>query len=130
MDFLQSLYSQYNELSRQRKLLDANLTKIAELILLNNGQVPGEVSMEYTTVGHIPGEYNPKANWQDKIKYILSKATRPLTASEIASEIRLFEPHTEKSVEKSVTLTTSRMSRDGEIIATKEGVKNYYSIKQ
>ena len=137
--FLQSLYTQYNDLLTQKQLLDLNLTKVGELILLNKGTLPtgqprpAAPPIEKVAITEPPAEkkskpYNPDMNWQDKILYVLTGLNTSATAKQIAIKIRELEPHTQLSVEKSVELTTSRMSNAGIIGAKKEGVKNYYYI--
>lgn len=156
-NLLQSLLKNYNNLLKERALIEVNLLKIKELIEINEKALNGDredapipemankmpdiaaktpdkpvnepLKVTNDKPDNLPG-YDEKMGWDKKVVYILSQTYKPATAKEIAAEIRKLEPNSRMSVEKSVELTTSRLSKAGIINARKEGVKNYYSAKR
>ena len=108
--------------------------KISQQILQQREELQNKPSQPKAPTGKAPGtnaggqQYDANMNWQQKIAVAMRLMGKPATAREIAVKIKELEPNSQLSVDKSVELTTSRMHKNGEIAARKEGVKNYYSL--
>lgn len=135
--FLQTLYQQYSELLKQKeintteaKIIGTNLSKIEELIRINNGKIPDNSSAQGSFIAPVPApptEYQMCFTWEARIKYALKQLNKAATSKQIAEYIKDIDS-TRANADKSVELTASKMYKDGLLEAKKDGVKNYYSL--
>ena len=136
--FLQTLYQEYIEFLKQKEIniregeiIDTNLSKIEELIRINNGKVPEGSYIKTSLITPVPApptEYQLCFTWEARIRYALKQLNKPSTSKEIAEYIKSIDPN-RANTDKSVELTASKMYNDNILNANKDGVKNYYSLQ-
>lgn len=124
-ELLTLLYAEYERLTKE-------LESVRSLILLKGGKLP-EVNYNLDMTNPVPkhhdDEYPLKGSWEDKIKYVI-QVIGASYVPEIVEYLRKQEPDLdEKKVFNAVTHYSSKMAKEGSLIAEKKGVKNKYSIK-
>jgi len=146
-DLLHTLYNQYDRLIKEREKIEGNLSKLADMIVFNGGQVPlpaikkqalpttshsSENVTNKAPVAFVARKaYNEKMSWIEKIMHALYLLNKPASVTMIVNCIKDLEPAITKKIDKSVTLNASKMGKEGLIgVQKKEGEnKNYYYIK-
>lgn len=141
IDALLGMRAEYEQL---RQSLEVKISKIDELIALERmdqvnstdipflpdfAKIPASTINKVSIRTILQKEYNQKMNFREKIVHVIHDARKPISAADIAAEIKRREPATTLSVDKSVQLNTSRMKRDEILGSQKDGKKSLYYLR-
>lgn len=130
---LESLQKEYTTLYQR-------LTATANMIAAYGGEVPGHghsVDSDYNVmssigiIGNVPPYPKGDITWKEKIIYVIQRLDSA-TSGQISDYIIKYEPHANKKLVKNMVMQTASAMAIGdkaELIATKSGRKNTYSLK-